>query len=160
MTKGESMMPYLFYLIIYLLRFTAQVLKVCRTPGHMSYVRHKSIILVELSKKIRPIAQVIIEIRSRHTVVCRVAQENRAHKRSEYIDRNNKVPIFTHLYLRDGLSKWHQIYSGVSLHEGEATFQILTRSLKLFPRYESAKFRKNFFVFFFFVISHTLQKSP
>ena len=69
-------------------------------------------------------------------------------KRSEYIDRNNKVLIFTHLQLRDGLSKWHQIYSGVSLHEGEATFQILTRSFKLFPRYESAKFRKNFFVFF------------
>ena len=92
-----------------------------------------------------------------------------ARKRSEYIDRNNKVAIFTHLQLRDCLSKWHQIYSGVSLHEGEATFQILTRSLKLFPRYESAKFRKNFFIcffflffffFFFFVISHTLQKSP
>ena len=86
-----------------------------------------------------------------------------ARKRSEYIDRNNKVAIFTHLQLRDSLSKWHQIYSGVSLHEGEATFRILTRSLKLFLRYESAKFRKNFFVFFyffFFVISHTLKKSP
>jgi len=30
---------------------------------------------------------------------------------------------------------------------------------KPYPRYESAKFRKNFLVFFFFVISHTLQKS-
>ena len=69
-------------------------------------------------------------------------------QRSEYIDRNNKVAIFTHPQLRDTLSKWHQIYCGVSLHSWEARFQILRRSLKLFPRYESAKFRKNFFVFF------------
>ena len=100
------------------------------------------IILVELSKKIRPIAQVIIEIWSRHTVVCRAAQESRARKRSEYIDRNNKV---SHLYLCDGLSKWHQIYSGVSLMKGMPHFKF--QSLKPFLRYESAKFRKNFFVF-------------
>ena len=45
------------------------------------------------------------------------------------------------------LSKWHQIYSEVSLYSGEARFQILRRFLEPFPRYESAKFRKNFFVF-------------
>ena len=60
------------------------------------------------------------QLRSRHTVVCRSAQENGACKQSEYIDRNNKVSIFTHLQLRDGLSKWHQIYSVVSLHKGQA----------------------------------------
>ena len=32
-----------------------------------------------------------------HTVVCCAAQENRVCKWSEYIDRNNKVAIFTHL---------------------------------------------------------------
>ena len=55
-----------------------------------------------------------------------------------------------------GLSKWHQIYSGVSLYEGRPRFKFLTRSLKPFPRYESANVRKNFFFFFFFVISYTL----
>ena len=47
---------------------------------------------------------------------------------------------------------------GVSLHEGEATFQIWIRSLKPFPRYESANCHK----FFFFVFSpsfHTLCKN-
>ena len=39
-----------------------------------------------------------VTILSRHTVVCRVAQENGgARKCSEYIDRNNKVAIFTQL---------------------------------------------------------------
>ena len=34
---------------------------------------------------------------SRHTVVCRAAQENGARANgSEYINRNNKVAIFTH----------------------------------------------------------------
>ena len=35
------------------------------------------------------------------------------YKRSEFIDRKNKVAIFTLLSLRDTLSKWHQIYCGV-----------------------------------------------
>ena len=35
--------------------------------------------------------------KSRHTVVCRAAQENGARaNRSEYINRNSKVAIFTH----------------------------------------------------------------
>jgi len=34
--------------------------------------------------------------RSRYMAVCHAAQENGAHKRSEYIDRNNKVEIFMH----------------------------------------------------------------
>ena len=76
--------------------------------------------------------------------MCRAAQENRAHA--------NGVSILT----GTTKSRFSRIYSSiiaylngtkVSLHEGEATFQILTRSLKPFPRYESAKFRKNFFVF-------------
>ena len=37
------------------------------------------------------------QIISRHTVVCRAAQENGARANgSEYINRNNKVAIFTH----------------------------------------------------------------
>ena len=39
----------------------------------------------------------LIIILSRHTVVCRAAQENGACANgSEYINRNNKVAIFTH----------------------------------------------------------------
>ena len=79
-------------------------------------------------------------------------------KQSEYINRNNKVTIFTHPQLRDVLSNWHQIYGGVSLHVGEATFQVLTKSLNPFPRYESAKFCKNFIIFFsFFFPSFSLS---
>ena len=47
--------------------------------------------------------------------MCPVAQENGVHKRSEYIDRNNIVTIFTNPLLHDTLSKWHQIYSEVNL---------------------------------------------
>ena len=94
----------------------------------------------------RPTKLVLDKIKTHGSVSCGPRKRG-MRKRSEYIDRNNKVSIFTHLQLRDSLSKWHQIYSGVSLHEREAMFQILTRSLKLFSRYESAKFRKNFFVF-------------
>ena len=95
-----------------------------------------------------------------HTVVCCAAQENGV--------RANRVSILTETtksrFSRICSSvmiypKWHQICSGVSLHEGEARSQILTRSLRPFPRYESAKSHKNFFIFFF-VISHSLQKSP
>jgi len=32
-----------------------------------------------------------------------------------------------------GLSKWHQIYSGVSLYEGEATFQIFNKIPQAVP---------------------------
>jgi len=43
----------------------------------------------------------------RHGNVCCAAQENGvcANGVSSYIERNNKVAIFPHLYLRDGLSK-------------------------------------------------------
>ena len=51
-------------------------------------------------------------------LVCRAAKENGARARSDYIDRNSKVAIFTHPQLRD---KWHQICNGVSLQAGEAT---------------------------------------
>jgi len=82
-------------------------------------------------------------IKTHGSVSCRPRKWG-ACKRNEFIDRNNKVAIFTHLFLCDYPSKWHQIYSGISLHPGEATFQIWRRSLKPFQRYESA----NFLVFF------------
>ena len=46
--------------------------------------------------------------RSRHTIVCRAAQEAGAPHR-EYIDRKNENVIFTPLYLGDHLSNWNQI---------------------------------------------------
>jgi len=50
---------------------------------------------------------------SRDTVLCRSAQENGACTNgSEYINRNNKVAIFTHSYIRDFLSEEHQICGG------------------------------------------------
>ena len=45
---------------------------------------------------------------SRHTIVCRAAQEAGAPHR-EYIDRKNENVIFTPLYLGDHLSDWNQI---------------------------------------------------
>ena len=41
--------------------------------------------------------------------------ENRA---STYIDSNNKVAIFTHMWVCDVLFKWQLIYSGGALHSG------------------------------------------
>ena len=41
--------------------------------------------------------------KSRHTIVCRAAQEAGAPHR-EYIDRKKENAIFTHLYLGDTLS--------------------------------------------------------
>ena len=105
---------------------------------------------------------IIITTKTHSSVSCG-SRKRGMRKQSEYIHRNNKVTIFTHLLFRDAWSKWHQIYGGVGLHSGEARFQILIRSLKPFPRYESAKFRKIssffFFLFFFFFFSHTLRKS-
>ena len=62
-------------------------------------------------------------IRSRHTVVCRAAQEAGAPHR-EYIDRKNKNVIFTPLYLGDHLSDWNQICYTVARQPRESTFQI------------------------------------
>ena len=45
---------------------------------------------------------------SRHTIVCRAAQEAGAPHR-EYIDRKNENVIFTPLYFGDHLSDWNQI---------------------------------------------------
>ena len=45
---------------------------------------------------------------SRHTVVCRAAQEASAPHR-EYIDRKKENVIFIPLYLGDTLSDWNQI---------------------------------------------------
>ena len=45
---------------------------------------------------------------SRHTIVCRAAQEAGAPHR-EYTDRKKENVIFTHLYLGDTLSDWNQI---------------------------------------------------
>ena len=60
---------------------------------------------------------------SRHTVVCRAAQEAGAPHR-EYIDRKNENVIFTPLYLSDHLSDWNQICYIVARQPEESTFQI------------------------------------
>ena len=83
---------------------------------------------------------------SRHTVVCRAAQEAGAPHR-EYIDRKNENVILTPLYLGDHLSDWNQICYTVARQPRESTFQIWRKSLQPFPRYELPKFR--FFSSFF-----------
>ena len=60
---------------------------------------------------------------SRHTVVCRAAQEAGAPHR-EYIDRKNENVIFTPLYLGDHFSDWNQICYTVARQPRESTFQI------------------------------------
>ena len=60
---------------------------------------------------------------SRHTVVCRAAQEAGAPHR-EYIDRKNENVIFTPLYLGDHLSDWNQICYTVARQPRESTFLI------------------------------------
>ena len=60
---------------------------------------------------------------SRHTVVCRAAQEAGAPHR-EYIDRKNEKVIFTPLHLGDHLSDWNQICYTVARQPTESTFQI------------------------------------
>ena len=84
---------------------------------------------------------------SRHTIVCRAAQEAGA-PHCEYIDRNKENVIFTPLYLGDTLSDWNQICYRVSRQLGKSTFQIGRKSLQPFPRYELPKFRLFFFVIF------------
>ena len=60
---------------------------------------------------------------SRHTIVCRAAQEAGAPHR-EYIDRKNENVIFPPLYLGDHLSDWNQICYAVARQPRESTFQI------------------------------------
>ena len=60
---------------------------------------------------------------SRHTIVCRAAQESGVPHRG-YIDRKKENIIFTPLYLGDPLSDWNQIYYRVAHQLGESTFQI------------------------------------
>ena len=60
---------------------------------------------------------------SRHTIVCRVAQEAGAPHR-EYIDRKKENVIFTHLYLGDTSPDWNQICYTVARQPRESTFQI------------------------------------
>ena len=50
----------------------------------------------------------VAAIVSRHTVVCRTAQEVRA-PHHEYINRKKENAIFTPLYLCDPLSDWNQM---------------------------------------------------
>ena len=65
----------------------------------------------------------ITTVGSRHTVVCRAAQEAGAPHR-EYIDRKDENVIFTPLYLGDHLSDWNQICYTVARQPRESTFQI------------------------------------
>ena len=67
--------------------------------------------------------QIHVQMVSRHTVVCRAAQEAGTPHR-EYIDRKNENVIFTPLYLGDHLSDWNQICYTVARQQRESTFQI------------------------------------
>ena len=69
------------------------------------------------------ITKYVIPVISRHTIVCRAAQEAGAPHR-EYIDRKKENVIFTHLYLGDTSSDWNQICCRVARQLGESTFQI------------------------------------
>ena len=60
---------------------------------------------------------------SRHTIVCRAAQEAGAPHRG-YIDRKKENVIFNLLYLGDPLSDWNQICYKVARQPGESTYQI------------------------------------
>ena len=62
-------------------------------------------------------------IPSRHTIVCRVAQEAGAPHRG-YIDRKKENVVFTPLYLGGPLSDWNQICCRVARQLGKSTFQI------------------------------------
>ena len=63
------------------------------------------------------------ESKSRHTVMCRVAQEASAQP-CEYIDRKNENTIFTPPQLCDALMKQDNFCCGHSLHLQYSTFQI------------------------------------
>ena len=63
------------------------------------------------------------QVISRHTIVCRAAQEAGAPHRG-YIDRKKENVIFTPLHLGDPLSDWNQICCRVALQLGGLTFQI------------------------------------
>ena len=94
---------------------------------------------------------------SRHSVVCRAAQEAGAPHR-EYIYRKKENVIFTFLYLGDPLSDWKQICYRISRQPGKFTFQIRRKSIQPFPRYELSKFQFfSCFFFLFFVFSHTCK---
>ena len=56
---------------------------------------------------------------SRHTIVCRAAQEAGV----PHVQEEENV-IFTHLYLGDILSDWNQICCRVARQLEESTFQI------------------------------------
>ena len=60
---------------------------------------------------------------SRHTIVCRAAQEAGVPHRG-YIDRKKENVIFTLLYFGDPLSDWNQTFYTVARQPGESTFQI------------------------------------
>ena len=60
---------------------------------------------------------------SRHTIVCRAAQEAGMPHRG-YTDRKKENIIFTPLYLSDTLSDWNQICCRVDCQLGESTFKI------------------------------------
>ena len=59
----------------------------------------------------------LTKLSSRHTIVCRTAQEAGAPHRG-YIDRKKENVIFTPLYLSDPLSNWNQICYRVFASQG------------------------------------------
>jgi len=56
----------------------------------------------------------IVQIKTRGSVSCRPRKLG-VRKRSEHIDRKNKVTILTHTQLRDAMAERYQIYSEVAL---------------------------------------------
>ena len=92
--------------------------------------------------------------RSRHTVVCRAVQKNGACANRVSILKGTTKSRFSCICCSVMRHPKDTKFT-VELAFTQGRFQILTKSLKLFLRYESANFHK-----FFFIISHTFQKLP
>ena len=67
---------------------------------------------------------------SRHTIVCRVAQEVGA-PHHEYINRKKENAIFTPMYLCDPLSNWNQICYRRAGQLWESTYSVLAVHSKI-----------------------------
>ena len=92
-------------------------------PTHLVFCSPVTLTQYFFSSTTQSIFRSLIVSKSRHTIVCRAAQEAGAPHRG-YIDRKKENVISTPLYLGDPLSDWNQICYRVARQPGESTFQI------------------------------------